>query len=903
MILVRHALRTVVREPRRTIATIVGSALAAALLVAVLAFGQASGTTATRRALADIPVDAQAVLAQGADAGAAANRIAADPAVVSVLTFDLVHAEHASLTAAAGSTETSGAVIVGTEPSYGSTTGLFPVSAGTLKPGEVLVSRDLATNLGAIPGDTIRFQLAGGGTADLRVSGVVDITGADLLLGPTDPAHRAAGANPPTNVAVTDVAKIRAIEAKVPTGTLAADPAASSTGATGGAAAIVATEPAVRRELHLRYDHNQLPGDPTAAGRWLDDVRRRIERDLSGQATIVDDAQATLEPVASDLAWGQILFVFLALPGVALALALSRFAAESEAEATRRHAALLRARGATDRQLATVFVAAAAIAAAVGVALGAAVGALLAVALVGSSLAGAGGLTADVGLVMASGMIVVVLAVAVSAASLRSQLREEVTVGRRAIERQRPPRWQRAYLDVLALLGAAAAFVALGGTSVHPVLTAEGNPTIGLSLAAFVAPFLLWVGGTLLLIRLVTIVTSRPGLPGALQRSMGVAGELAGRNLGARSRATARVVVLLALAVSFATSVLIFDATYRQQQRVDAALTLGADLRAAPIVPMEADATASVAGPDVIAATPFADRVVYVGSEAQDLLAIDPSTLPAATHLSDGFFQGSTAAAAMAALANQPDSILVSAETATDYSIVPGDRLKIRVPDRSGTLVDVNFRMAGVALEFPTAPKDAFLVANLAYVAQQTGDGRITAVLARTSGDAAAAAVGQRLGTDWSVTDIGTTTARLANAVTSVDLGSLVAIDLAFAVAIASIGITLYLLAGLSERRLELATLVAIGAEARQIRATIAAEVAAIGATGLLSGLLTGGLVGVTLLVILAGVFDPPAEVPVVPGAAVLLLVAVVGAGATAALLIADRYAARIDVLAALRER
>jgi putative ABC transport system permease protein len=305
----------------------------------------------------------------------------------------------------------------------------------------------------------------------------------------------------------------------------------------------------------------------------------------------------------------------------------------------------------------------------------------------------------------------------------------------------------------------------------------------------------------------------------------------------------------------------------------------------------------------VVAATPVADRVVYVGSEAQDLLAIDPSTLPAATHLSDGFFKGSTAAGAMSALASQPDAILVSAETATDYSIVPGDRLKIRVPDRSGKLVDVNFRMAGIALEFPTAPKDAFLVANLSYVAQQTGDGRISAVLARTSGDAAATAVGQRLGPDWSVTDIGTTSARLANAVTAVDLGSLVAIDLAFAVAIASIGITLYLLAGLSERRLELATLVAIGAEARQIRATIAAEVAAIGATGLVSGLITGGLVGVALLAILAGVFDPPAEVPVVPGATVLLLVAIVGAGALAAMLIADRFAARIDVLGALRER
>ena len=70
-------------------------------------------------------------------------------------------------------------------------------------------------------------------------------------------------------------------------------------------------------------------------------------------STWVDDASASLEPLAADLAWGQILFIFLALPGIVLALALSRLAADATADATRRHAALLRARGATQRQLRT----------------------------------------------------------------------------------------------------------------------------------------------------------------------------------------------------------------------------------------------------------------------------------------------------------------------------------------------------------------------------------------------------------------------------------------------------------------------------------------------------------------------------------------------------------------------
>src|SRR5205085_6000621 len=67
-----------------------------------------------------------------------------------------------------------------------------------------------------------------------------------------------------------------------------------------------------------------------------------------------DDAAASLESIAADLLWGQILFIFLALPGVLLALATSRFAADATAEATRRHIALLRSRGATTRQLVRV---------------------------------------------------------------------------------------------------------------------------------------------------------------------------------------------------------------------------------------------------------------------------------------------------------------------------------------------------------------------------------------------------------------------------------------------------------------------------------------------------------------------------------------------------------------------
>lgn len=903
MSLARHVWQLAVREPRRTASAGAGVAIAAALLMSVVLFAAASATTVTRRALANLPLDAQVLVGAGADSAGVLALVRRDPAVRSSVRLDVVHFNAASRASPGTSTQTSAGVVVGVDPGFPQAIGLFSTSSGVARAGEVTVSRDFATNLGLTPGQILTFALPGGHAVSLRVSGIVDTSGADLLLGPTDPAHRSAGANPPVNVAVTDRATLDRLAASIPRGAVALD-RSTTPGASGAGSAFTAPEPAVQREILLRYDHAQLPGSPTDAQTWLDMVRRRIERAGAGSLTVVDDASASLSAVATDLAWGQVLFVFLALPGVVLALALSRFAAESSAEATRRHAALLRARGASHRTLVMLFLGVATLTALAGALVGAIAGTVLAFVVFGTQLAAANPVAAIAVGGVATILIATLLAAAAAGLPIREHLRSELVTGRQELGRTRAPLWTRIYLDLVALVTAGLVFWLVGGSGAHPVLTAEGNPTVTLALTSFVAPLLFWVGGSLLLLRLARFAITRGArLSNALRRVLGPGGELGARSLAMRAGPAARAIVLLALAMSFATSILIFDATYRQQQRVDAALTLGADLKAVPNAPVPASAAAGVAGPGIASTSPFADRVVYVGTEAQDLLAVDPVTLPATAPLADSFFQGTTAAAAMLALRSQPDGIFVSAETAKDYSIVPGDRIRIRVPDRHGALRQVDFRMAGVALEFPTAPKDAFLVANLDYVARQTDNPLISFVLARAGAEPAAASLRQRLGNTWTVKDLTSTTAALANSVTSVDLAALVVLDVGFAVLIASLGVALFLLAGLAERRRELATLAAIGAEPAQLRAAVAAEALVIGVAGIASGLLTGGLVALTLLAILAGVFDPPADLPIIPGAPLTVVVGAVAAGLGAALLIADRATTRIDILGALRER
>jgi len=907
MNLLRHSIRLVAREPRRTLAALVGVTIASSLVMSVLLFGTASGATVTRRALADLPVDAQVVLTPTAGTSSALATISADPAVRTVSAFDLAHFDSASTNTAGTATQTSVGVLVGVDPSYTATTGLFPLSSGTVAPGAVAISRDLASNLGAVPGDSIAFTLPGGASLTLRVSGIVSLVGADLVLGPIDAAHRAAGANAPVNVALMSKADLESLVLpKIPTTATAADPSTSGKGASGGPSPVFAADPAIRRELHVQLQHAQLPGDPVAAKTWLDTVRRRVEKQGAGNLQWVDDASASLEPIANDLVWGQILFIFLALPGIFLALALSRLAADATADATRRHAALLRARGASRRQLRNVFVVATILTAVVGSLLGVAIGAVIGLGLFGGELASAGLADALLHAGAISIVLVTFLATMASVLPLRTQLREEIAAGRQELQRNRAPLWQRLYLDIVALIAGVIVYFLAGGSGIHPVLNAEGNPTVTLALTSFVAPLLLWSGGTLLLLRLIGAFLRRSGrLTRTLGSVLGPGGELAGRSVTARAAAASRAIVVLALAVSFATSVLVFDATYRQQQIIDAQLTLGADIKAVPDAPATGATVAHLTGPGVAAATPFVDRVVYVGPEAQDLLAIDASTLAGVAPLADSFFQGSTAAGAIEALKARPDAILVSAETAKDYSIVPGDRIRIRVPDSNGILRMVDFTMAGIALEFPTAPKDAFLVANRSYVAAQTGNDSISFVLARADGDVgpASTALARRLGDTWHINDLGTTTARLANSITSVDLSALVLLDVAFAVTIAAVGVALFLLAGLAERRREFATLVAIGAEPRQVRASMLGETLFVGVAGIAAGLLTGALVGVTLLQILAGVFDPPADAPAMPWTLIGVTTGVVVLALSAALLVADRGLSRLSVVAALRER
>jgi putative ABC transport system permease protein len=261
----------------------------------------------------------------------------------------------------------------------------------------------------------------------------------------------------------------------------------------------------------------------------------------------------------------------------------------------------------------------------------------------------------------------------------------------------------------------------------------------------------------------------------------------------------------------------------------------------------------------------------------------------------------------LARLAARPDAILVSLETINDYSLHTGDLLKLRILDRStGRFRIAPFHVAGVVQEFPSAPRDSFMVANLAYLQRLTHDPGPNLVFAKAPGDPVA--VAQRVAAATksagvSVKDIRQQTAQTVSSITTVDLSGISRIEEAFSIALAAAAMLLLLAVALAERRQELATMAALGARLRTIGAFLWSEAAIVLAGAILLAIPLGWLLAEMLLAMLRHVFDPPPDRLAIPWAYLAALGAAAIAGAALATAFSVTALRRMRLGAILREQ
>jgi putative ABC transport system permease protein len=258
-----------------------------------------------------------------------------------------------------------------------------------------------------------------------------------------------------------------------------------------------------------------------------------------------------------------------------------------------------------------------------------------------------------------------------------------------------------------------------------------------------------------------------------------------------------------------------------------------------------------------------------VGSDLQDLYGLNPTTIVAATKLQNAYFQGGSARGIMQRLAQHPDNIVVSAETVKDFQLVPGDQITLRMQDaRSKRYVPVKFHYVGIGKEFPTAPRDSFLLANRDYIAARTHSDAVSTFLVDTGHNSPARVADQlrrRLGPDVSVSDLTHTRHIVASSLTAVDLAGLTRVELGFALALAAASSGLVLWLGFAERRRTFAIAHALGARRRQLAAFVWSEAAYVLGAGLTLGIVGGAIVSRVLVKVLTGVFDPPPTTLAIP--------------------------------------
>ena len=572
--------------------------------------------------------------------------------------------------------------------------------------------------------------------------------------------------------------------------------------------------PPVDVEAHIAIDHRSYPADPARAVAWSAGLQRVLERNAGGTVVVADDAAEALTQARGDATNANVLFLLLGIPGVLVAAALALASQSALAAAHRREDALLRLRGATERQLATAAAAHGVTAGAVGLIVG-----LLLAGLTVHATTSRG----EVGSTSSGRIVVIVLLCALAAAAvvglrLRQLARigreSDVVTGRRLLDSGWQPSQRGRRWEIAAVLAAAvilSVYVVSGGLRHAPV---EGTP-LAFYFYVLLAPVALWVGVTLLVIGGLLRLLGRWARPDRARPlpSWSAAGL---RWLARRPGRMAVALMLGTLAVAFATEVIGFTGTYNAAKRADAAAAFGADLRLTPLV--DSAPAVPALGPDVTATTPIRSVPARVGADRKTIMAVDPATYTDTVAVAARISAGG----GVDALAHDPLGVLVAQEIANGFVVHPGDTLPVTVfPDDTDRSRQVNFHVVGVFRSVPpTDPVSELVMSNaalpayllpppdnyLAHLASGRSAERVATDLRRAAPGAA-----------FDVTTAGQARRVSQRSLTALNLGSLARIEVVGGGLVAGVGVAVLGAFLVLERRREIAVLRALGASTTQV--------------------------------------------------------------------------------------
>lgn len=748
-----YAWRLVTRNTRRTCTYLFGLALAVGLFAGILFFVDASTRQMTTTAITPVKIDMVAhattpniTLFTTAATVAQQHGIRVAEAITAA---DFASAASVSTTHVQPS---SAGRMFALSPSYFRTFNILQMTNGTFRSDGAVISESMAISLKLKVGDTLRVTLNGiNQPVTLPISGMVNAASADALFAASAESENVTFSNLifvdagwfQTHLQMQLAALAANPSTVLPTGSIILDP-----------------------QIHIQIDRAQLPNDPTQAALYTESLRRQAERAFPGQIKATNNLYTALTNVKGDVLTAKILFIFLGLPGVALAAYLSKFAAELFAEAQRRELSLLRMRGATTRQITTIVALVSLFLSIGGSIIGLGVGLPLLVASAQSQGTNTfnpftpqfdwGLLRTSASIAFLAGLVLTFLAAFLPIVSTQ---RREITQERRVVRRNEAvPFWKRAYLDLLCL---GMALVILVVLQFNGGFKPSGNEGASLSLSfyVFLAPLFAWTGLLLLLLRLIEYGLAKAHVPLSIisRRLFGDVGEAAGKSISRRARQVGAAITVIALTLSFGVSLILFQNTYATAKQRDAQYSVGSDIRFTPALnmPQKPEMAAQLQIQGVTGVTGIArDAQARVGSNLNTVYGIDVTSFRKVAYLPDSFFVNGTAQQTNDALSNRttdyapgsaqqtldvlahtPNGLILSVEQAQKYNIRVGDPVLLQLYNRTTRKYrQVQAQTVGLFLSFPTSSQDSDFILNRDFMLQQAGSSTVEFFLMKTDG-------------------------------------------------------------------------------------------------------------------------------------------------------------------------
>lgn len=902
-----YTIRLLLRSPGRSLALVAGLALGVALVVSVLFFVDSSSRQLTQTAIAPVPVDMVGhVTVATADETAILNNFRSQPGVSLVEPLDSVDFAAASRPDAPAQKTPPGRLFA-IDPSFLRSFDLLGVGSGSLTTDGVVVSEATASRLNLKAGDTIAIDIPSLTTPyQAKVTGILDTSRAEPLFLSGDPTKEGEF-QVLSDIVVMDRTLFNK-DLRGPLLATVAPPPANPAAAP--AKGTVSGAPPIDQQQYIKIDRNKLPANPNDARIQIDGMRRGLERQFTGDVKVVSNLGSVLSRAKSDVLSAKLLFIFLGLPGVALAIFLARYASELYGEAQRREIGLLRARGASSPQVIAIAGISAAILGVAGSALGIALGTLVSVLAQGGNALADVNTSTFIGIApwaLLAGLLMAVVSAFIPA---WTALRENVMAERRRIKRtEKPPLWKRMWLDVgmLVLAGIVLAVVKIVGG--FKPSGAEGQ-AISLSFYLFLAPLFLWIGLTLFLQRI--LVRFIPVFAKAAAGKSSGLGQVAARGMGWRANRLSSAITVIALTLSFGVSLALFTSTYAAEKQTDVHYVVGSDVRVTPALGSAQDPAIEqkLRVPGARSVTGVTrDTKALIGSEHQTVYGIDVLTFSATAFLPNSFVQGGDASGMLTKLKDTPNGVIVNQDAATKFNILVGDPVLARLSTAAGGYADVKLQAVGIMRFFPTSSQDSDFIMNRALMAQTRGTTASDFYLVRADGtEAGAAAVSAEIKPLFGATsparieDLKTALKVDESSLTSLNLGGLGTIERIFTLVIAFAGFGIFLLAAIAERAKEYSTMRAVGAAPGQLRRLLLVEGGSIMLFGVLLSVPAGFLIASVLITLLTSIFLLPVGGLSVSVGSLLLLIGVSAAALAVALGLASQALSRLSLGTALRE-